>query len=147
MNRLTLCLLTILAGLGQIHLRASADAPAPGTRQTLGEFEDHPTRGYSIATYHYKPYAAYPGHKYHYLIRPVNEPGTIYLYNPYARVFYAKLDRQVDEVRFWNLSPPDRQRTIKTIDENAFQVADAPAVPESSDGLAMLLPDASAFGR
>lgn len=123
--------------------------PAPGddgvvqdVRQRYTRFETHAGRGYSLATYFYKPYLQYHGYKYHYIVCKTDDPAYLYLFNPYAQTYYGRMRTSGDRVvEYQSLPKASRGPSLASLDENDFRTeASQPPIPESSDGVEMIPP-------
>ncbi|MEM1224921.1 MAG: hypothetical protein AAGJ40_04460 [Planctomycetota bacterium] len=134
-----------VALFGIIAEHAAAEDSLP--RQHYSEFKTHAGRGYSLATYFYKPYPDYRGYKYHYVVCPSDHPEHLYLYNPIARTYYGRMLVVGTRVTGYQSLPPSaRSSTLEEIADGEFQTQTfLPGIPEAADREAMMPPPPEAI--
>lgn len=137
-RRTTLVSLLFLGGL----LTGVAGADDYSHRQYYGNWQKHPTQGYSYRSYYYKPTQTYSGYKHHYVIQHPGHPDHLYFYNPYQQKFWGRCPAAAEGKPLYSLlAEKDRSGDLSKIPESAFpKPGKLPPIPESADGVALDLP-------
>lgn len=95
--------------------------------------------GYYYLTYYYMPTPGQAGHRTNYVIYYASRPRYFYYYNPAVRKYWGRFDRE--ERTFSRLAPDAQRERLADIPDSAFPKGGAmPAIPDSSDGVAMAAP-------
>jgi len=131
------CMLAICA-LAGLDSRAETFSQ----RQYYSSWSRHPTRGYHYRHYYFKPTPTYTGFKHHFAIHFPQRPQHVYFYNPYKKQYWGRCPANAGGKPLYSLlAEKDRRGRLDQIPESAFpEPAGMPAIPESSDGVAMDLP-------
>jgi hypothetical protein len=112
-------------------------------RQYYGDWQRHPTHGYSFRPYYFKPTPTFNGFKHHYVIHHPSRPQHLFFYNPYKKQYWGRcpVDRPDGVGRYSLLAEKDRKGSLKDIPESAFpEPGDVPPIPDSTDDQPLDLP-------
>lgn len=111
-------------------------------RQKVSDFDLVAKNGYYLAKYEFKPYDGFPGYRHHYLVAVPGDKQHIYVYSPYACVYWGRFVIGKEEaVTFEQLPNEHRHQRLSEIDEEHYApIKGMPPVPEAVDRLSMLSP-------
>jgi hypothetical protein len=120
---------------------------SPPPRQYYTGWQYDASRACYFCHYQYLPAATSTAYNCHEVIYYVGDKHHYYYFNPYKRKFWgrAPVHQVAGAPRYSRLTPQDTREYIQQIPESAFPApGPMPMIPESTDGVAMTLPQGGA---
>jgi hypothetical protein len=130
--------LTLAGAVALVAAVGVSSAQAGFGRQYYSGWQ-HSPKGYLFSTYHYKPYASYPGYCHNYALWYPAAPNFVYYFNPDKGTYWGRFDLKTKGYSL--LAEKDRAKQLKDIPEKAFPAeGPLPQVPDAKDNLTLAEP-------